>query len=248
MAFVHDLTAEEIRQVTRELAKHRGSIALPMLLPTILVEPRLQIAIFGVRDCHREIILVERKTGLQTKWNWTEALQKKPAIQNPAETVDFNLITADISSAKSKLAYAEYLCEAWSPKLATFDRINSRIVESVPAVADRERLLNIHRGLQDEISFHLTSLENVQLRAKYLSKRAEAQIQVILSLIAQRDNALALRDNANLKTITEDQRRVAIAATRHSASMQIISAITAVFLPATFTAVCQAYFSIQGGS
>ncbi|RYP02351.1 hypothetical protein DL764_005833 [Monosporascus ibericus] len=210
-----------------------------MLLPTILVETRLQTAIFGVRDCHREIILVERKTGLLTKWDSSEALsdmRKKRLIQNPAETADFNAITADITSVKSKLAYAEYLCEIWSPKLVAFDRINSHLVESVPAEADGGRLMNIHRGLQDEINFHLTSLEATQLRAKYLSKRAEAQVQTILSLIAQRDNALALRDNANLKTITEDQRRIALAATRHSASMQIISAITAVFLPATFTA------------
>ncbi|RYP61761.1 hypothetical protein DL769_007567 [Monosporascus sp. CRB-8-3] len=261
MAFVHDLTAKEVLHVTRELAKHRGRLALPMLLPTILVETRLQTAIFGVRDCHREIILVERKTGLLTKWDSSEALsdmRKKRSIQNPAETVDFNIITADITSVKSKLTYTEYLCEVWSPKLVAFDRINSRMVESVPAEADRERLLTIHRGLHDEIHFYLTSFEGVHLRAKYLSKRAEAQVQTvskpsaesghiakpakIFSLIAQKDNALALRDNANLKTITEDQRRIALAATRHSASMHVISAITTVFLPATFTAVGQAQF------
>ncbi|RYP91092.1 hypothetical protein DL770_002796 [Monosporascus sp. CRB-9-2] len=226
-----------------------------MLLPTILVETRLQTAIFGVRDCHREIILVERKTGLLTKWDSSEAssdMRKKRSIQNPAETVDFNVITADITSVKSKLAYVEYLCESWSPRLVAFDRINSHMVESVQAEADRERLLKIHRGLQDDINFDLTSFESARLRAKYLSKRAEAQVQIvstssvnsrhiakpakILSLIAQRDNALALRDNANLKTITEDQRRIALAAIRHSASMQIIAVITAVFLPATFTA------------
>ncbi|RYP61784.1 hypothetical protein DL771_010006 [Monosporascus sp. 5C6A] len=209
MAFVHDLAAEEILHVTKELVKHRGRLALPMLLPTILVETRLQIAIFGVRDCHREIILVERKTGLLTKWDSSEAvsdMRRKRPIQNPAETVDFNVITADLTSVKSKLAYAEYLCEIWSPKLVAFDRINSHTVESVPVGADRERLSNIHRGLRDEINFHLTSLEATQLRAKYLSKRAEAQAQT-------RDNALALRDNANLKTITEDQRRIALAAT-----------------------------------
>jgi hypothetical protein len=46
-----------------------------------------------------------------------------------------------------------------------------------------------------------------------------------------------MKDNAALKTISEDQKRVAIMATRDSAAMSVISAITAVFLPATFTAV-----------
>jgi hypothetical protein len=59
----------------------------------------------------------------------------------------------------------------------------------------------------------------------------------IYSLIAQKDNALSMRDNAALKTISEDQRRIALAATRDSAAMRVISVITAVFLPATFTAV-----------
>ncbi|OCL08971.1 hypothetical protein AOQ84DRAFT_376260 [Glonium stellatum] len=45
-----------------------------------------------------------------------------------------------------------------------------------------------------------------------------------------------MRDNAALKTISEDQRRIALAATRDSAAMRVISAITTVFLPATFTA------------
>jgi hypothetical protein len=59
----------------------------------------------------------------------------------------------------------------------------------------------------------------------------------IYSLIAQKDNALSMKDNAALKTISEDQKQVAIMATRDSAAMSVISAITAVFLPATFTAV-----------
>ena len=40
-----------------------------------------------------------------------------------------------------------------------------------------------------------------------------------------------MRDNAALKTISENQRRI------DSAAMRVISAITAVFLPATFTTV-----------
>lgn len=46
-----------------------------------------------------------------------------------------------------------------------------------------------------------------------------------------------MKDNAALKMISEDQKRVAIMATRDSAAMSVISMITAVFLPATFTAV-----------
>ena len=59
----------------------------------------------------------------------------------------------------------------------------------------------------------------------------------VYNLIAQRNNKLSMQDTAALKTISEDQKRIALAATRDSAAMRTIAAITAVFLPATFTAV-----------
>jgi hypothetical protein len=62
-------------------------------------------------------------------------------------------------------------------------------------------------------------------------------LEQIYSLIAQKDNALSVRDNAALKKISEDQKLIAIAATKDSAAMKVISVITVVFLPGTFAAV-----------
>lgn len=201
------------------------------------------------------------KTGLLTKWDSSEPLsdlRKNWPLRNP-ETIDFNAITADITSVTSKLAYTEYLCEFWAPKLTIFDSINCRTLDAVSASDDKERLLKINRRFQDDIVFLQSTLEGVQLRAGYTSKRAQAQVQTvsirvplgvvcfvtdrikIFSLIAQKDNAIALRDNAHLKTIAEEQKRIALAASQDSASMQIISVITAVFLPATFAAVGKTY-------
>ena len=64
-----------------------------------------------------------------------------------------------------------------------------------------------------------------------------AKLLQIYSLIAQRDNALNVRDNKTLKDISQEQKQISLAATRDSAAMTVISGITAVFLPATFTAV-----------
>ena len=50
-------------------------------------------------------------------------------------------------------------------------------------------------------------------------------------------NLIAQKDSAHMKAIADEQRRIALAASRDSTSMQVISVITAVFLPATFTAV-----------
>ena len=49
--------------------------------------------------------------------------------------------------------------------------------------------------------------------------------------------AIASRDAANSIKVANDSRAIAIAASRDSAVMRIITAITMVFLPATFVAV-----------
>ena len=67
----------------------------------------------------------------------------------------------------------------------------------------------------------------------------------IYSLIAQKDNALSVRDNAALKKISEDQKLIAIAATKDSAAMKVISVITVVFLPGTFAAVSMRYLQFK---
>lgn len=59
----------------------------------------------------------------------------------------------------------------------------------------------------------------------------------VYSPISQRENAMSLRDNDELKKISTNQGRVALAASRDSAAMRVIAVITIVFLPATFTAV-----------
>lgn len=54
-----------------------------------------------------------------------------------------------------------------------------------------------------------------------------------------------MRDNAALMTISEDQKRIALAAKQDSTAVRVISAITIVFLPATFTSVSYIYLNPQ---
>lgn len=152
-----------------------------MLLPMILVETRLQTAMLGVRDCHQTIVQVELNTGLLTKWDSSKpstAMQQKRPPLNP-ETIDFNTITADITSVTSKLAYTEYLCEFWAPKLVAFDRINCRMLEAISPSERKDKLVKINQGFQDDIALLQNTIEGVQLRARYTSKRAQAQVQTV---------------------------------------------------------------------
>lgn len=80
---------------------------------------------------------------------------------------------------------------------------------------------------------------------------AEDHMQVY-SLMAQKDNALNMqtaeaslriseasyRDSAAMIALAEDSKQIAVATSRDSSSMFIISALTLIYLPSTFTAVC----------
>lgn len=49
---------------------------------------------------------------------------------------------------------------------------------------------------------------------------------------------LSRRDNELMIQIAKNSRQVALATAQDSAAMQVITAVTMLFLPATFTAVC----------
>lgn len=59
----------------------------------------------------------------------------------------------------------------------------------------------------------------------------------VYSLVQQKANLLVIRENAELKSISRNQERLAQAATRDSTAMTVIAAVTMFFLPGTFTAV-----------
>ncbi|KAG4412354.1 hypothetical protein IFR04_014511 [Cadophora malorum] len=241
-ALVHGLTKIEISNLTRLISESRELIALPTMLFSLLLDSRVSAGNTRAEDCHSEIIEIEEQTGLRTVWNSQECSgkdqkqhQKHPLGPPRYDSLDFDDLTSKLTSISSKLAFNEYTCEVHLPMLDSFDKINRRLLE-MRSAGGINSLAAVEAQLRTHNEFMRSSLTGTLFRARYLSKRAQAQIQTIYSLIAQKDNALSMRDNASLKAISEDQRRIALAATKDSAAMGVIAAITTVFLPATFTA------------
>ncbi|PVH78702.1 hypothetical protein DL98DRAFT_237688 [Cadophora sp. DSE1049] len=241
-ALIHGLSASEISTLIMKIAENRDLIALPMMLLSLLLDTRVAAGNIRVADCHSEIIRIETQTGLRTVWHLDKRYcsdrdQYKNQEHGPSrlDSLDFDDLTGKLTSLSSKLAFCEYTCEVHLPMLDSFDRINEQFVE-ISSPEERSDMSAVEARLRTENGFMRSSLRGILFRAQYLSKRAQAQVQTIYSLIAQKDNALSMRDNASLKAISEDQRRIALAATKDSAAMGVIAAITTVFLPATFTA------------
>lgn len=149
--------------------------------------------------------------------------------------IEFDRVTKELTRILSSMVYCEFVCSLHLPMLDQLESINSHIVVMSSGPKDGIKLAQHNLRAQNE--FLQSSFTGTLMRSQYLAKRAQALVQTLYSLISQRENALSMRDNAELKKISENQSRVAMAASRDSAAMRVIAAITTVFLPATFTAV-----------
>lgn len=183
-ALLHGLSKPEQVALVEELKNYRNDIGLPMLLPLLLLTFRFCSATRKVRDCHLEIVEIERKTGIQTKWHIGEPCcsgvnkqQKFPTKRY--EALDFDQTTADLTSLNAKLAYVEYVCEVHLPMLHRIDVIHSQIVDGIMDPNTRMRLQQVNMRFKMKFNFFKSLLQGTLVRAKYLSKRGQGQVQTV---------------------------------------------------------------------
>jgi Mg2+ and Co2+ transporter CorA len=128
---------------------------------------------------------------------------------------------------------------------------DSRKVKVVKATA-LVRTMNSHMA---------SSTQSLRTWTKYLHRKAQAYVQTVYSLIAQRDNASSIQtaeaslriaeatraDNVAMKAIAEDSKAVALESLRKNVTMRTIAVVTMLFLPATFIATLfsASFFNFQ---
>ena len=87
-----------------------------------------------------------------------------------------------------------------------------------------------HEELFDEITRFNSTLEDLSLNLRFIQNRITLQLNVVYSLVAQRDS----RSNLD---VAMNSASIARASKRDSSAMKAIAVITACFLPGTFIAV-----------
>jgi hypothetical protein len=153
-----------------------------MLLPLLLVTFRVDLARSEVKNCHQEIIEIEHQTGIRTQWHPGKAccgrVCEELLARRRYDSINFDDITASLTSLTSKLAYVEYMCEIHLPMLDSFDSINKRILKIFPENT-RRIAEEAEFYLRTESSLLRSSLQATYSRAKYLSKRGQVQVQTV---------------------------------------------------------------------
>ncbi|KAI5456224.1 hypothetical protein BGZ63DRAFT_429268 [Mariannaea sp. PMI_226] len=200
----------------------------PLLVPLILVEKRIDGNSEQLTLIRNSLHAVEKRTGTHKNYHVKKRHQElqyyaygnKVWEQRSVEDVEFETAPGILISIVSDCVMFEAKCLINENLLDWILGLNEALCESGTNGEFRAVSAN---SIRTKISNMKTWCYNNRIRSVYLGKRAEAQMQACLNLIAQRDNAL------NLKK-TE-------AAIRDSSDMRAIAWVTLAFFPATFVAV-----------
>lgn len=192
-ALLNGLQEHEILGLYTRLRHSQDYIALPMLLPALLLELRVKSVTRKVMDSHQEICDVEDETGLRTQWYLQKDSRREQDCSRPWETSNLHRISRQLTSVSAKLAYCTYTCQVHLPMLDELNQVNRKCIKSFPP-SRKTDLERVNARLQANNALLRGLLQASFLRATYLSQRAQAQAQTV----GKQQDA-----NANIRLLTK---------------------------------------------
>jgi len=185
-AFIHGLTTGEVRDCIARLRQLTSLATMPTFIPAILLEQRESTCRRSLTDCQSSIAKVESETGLRTQW-WVLREKRIPKVTLPVlNTVDFEQITQDLTSASTKLAYVRYRCKTYLPILDSMDQINKEAVENAP-LDKKKDWEQAELYLSNMIGRLRAVMECTLARIAYQTARAEIQRQTVSKVDGYKD-------------------------------------------------------------
>ncbi|KAK3988827.1 putative Mg2+ transporter-like zinc transport protein [Cladorrhinum sp. PSN332] len=232
----------------------------PMAVSAAAMELQAQGFTMTITNYQGRIHAIETATGMR-QFNFPH--EGNGTDTQDWKSLDLISVTRDLSSFLSRFAFLKMQAETGAylvqQMARTTESFTGRIDKSQTEL-ETENQRDIISKLEHIESWYL----GIAARCRYLSERTTAQSQTVYCLIASKDTStnieiarasrdiaeenhreseamrtiaeLSRRDSKLMVQVAKDSRTVAVAAAQDSASMQVIAAVTILFLPATFTA------------
>lgn len=184
--FVHGVPSFEQEKFFSQVIASRQFACLPMFVPYLLLMAREVSANDKILVCYRQIFNTESLTGHKPGWNGEEPfhLTMENRLRHYVD-LDLDQVTRDMTSVATRLSYCEYVCEEHLPSLDKIDEINRMAVAAIDSRSSRRtRLEGLEGRFRLEVNFLRHSLRSIHCRAKYLSKRSQAQVQTVRALLS----------------------------------------------------------------
>ncbi|KAF2688160.1 hypothetical protein K458DRAFT_385731 [Lentithecium fluviatile CBS 122367] len=144
----------------------------------------------------------------------------------------FEKALVELTSIGSNYVYFEYDFQVQRSQIKELERMDQMYLKT-GALRNQDLPGTV---FEKKIRFMEAWVTDIHNKSTYLAKRAEVQVQICHSLMAQRDNHFNMEVSAFDKLDSNDMRTIAVA--------------TLFFLPATFMATlfCASFFNFQGYS
>ncbi|OXV10392.1 hypothetical protein Egran_01846 [Elaphomyces granulatus] len=227
VAFVIRARKDEHDLIKGTLQRNRHLLGHPLLVPALLVGISMSSNFGRVQILQVELANVERSTG-QHDW------QNIPVADAPRHDGE---LSRRGHSAKIAVAVASRLVDAVRCLFTLCQETSSQFQIDISQSCLQNRLVGFDF---DQLLFNLQyQLHLRQADIEFLQQRADNQVSAIYSRLSQRDNMLSA-------SIARESKKISESTLRDSSDLTCITALTALLLPATFTATLFAIPSLGG--
>jgi len=232
---------DEVLQAVRRLARHLP--ACPALLPCILMDRALDALVRDAEERRRNLTQIRIETGSHGFRRGSLNLASSP--WDDRDDLDLDVLMQKLTSLSDACAGIDAVCKmqalfvdtvasfvaagapAETPPAPPGSAAGASSAVAAPASAPAPAGTGARLARQ-QLRFFTQFLHGVESKVAYTGHSVRDQIKTIHTLIAQRDS----RSQVDL---ARTSRRLAELSRKDSTDMRVISAVTLVFLPATFT-------------
>ncbi|KAK3369227.1 hypothetical protein B0T24DRAFT_722199 [Lasiosphaeria ovina] len=205
--------ADEVLQSVRHSARHLA--ACPAVLPCILMDRGLDELVRDAEERRRSLTQIRIETGSQGFHHATIM-----AMRDDRDDLDLDVLMQKLTSLSDSCSGMAAVCKmqhSFVDVVSAFETATTAIAKSSSG-----------RYARQQLRFFGQFLHGVESKVAYTKASVQDQVQTIYTLISQ-------RDSRNHMALARTTRRLAQLSRKDSTDMRVISAVTLVFLPATFT-------------
>ncbi|KAL1649774.1 hypothetical protein SLS61_006151 [Didymella pomorum] len=200
----------------------------PFMLPSVMTKLNLDARARALDGIKNDIYQLECQLGVR----------KDHDMHVDVRTLDYTELSRTINALNAGLAWTMHSCKQTMRLLDFMDTVTRRYKSM--ALAHKysfDEADTIELNLLSSHAYLRSWNQGLVDRVDYLTSRLQASSQSVYSGIAQRDSASSISIGITSTKLAETSQQVAIATSRDSAVMRVITAVTVMFLPGTFTAV-----------
>ncbi|KAH8900360.1 hypothetical protein GQ53DRAFT_127389 [Thozetella sp. PMI_491] len=222
------LRSNEIMDVMISLRHAAKRLRCPSALPCILMDKSLDALVRDAEERRKNLTQIRFETGSH---GFPQANDKEDMLDD-RDDLDLDMLMQKLTGLSDACAGITAVCKMQTNFI---DVLSGFQLQLDPEMSD-----TASRYTRQQLRFFQQFLYGVDSKVAYTKSSVQDQVQTIYTLIN-------LRENRSQMVLAKTSRRLAELSRKDSTDMRVISAVTLVFLPATFmsTFFSASFFNFQ---